>query len=112
MEKKIDITEKTYLLTQVIPNIAVDWQTIGLELDVPHEKLTLIRNEFDHVSAQCYEMLEIWFKRGETEKQSECLNWKNMYDAMRALDLNARAEELKILVLKEYEDPNDPLKIN
>ena len=38
------------------------------------------------------------------KKESECPTWKNMYNAMCAIDLNFHANNLKTLILKTYMD--------
>jgi len=103
--KKTDIMKLDYLQTKIIPYIAVKWYDIGLELEIPGGKLEVIKNERDHCGERCFEMLQIWLDRGPNVKESEIPNWKNMCDAMRANDLNARAEELEKLILKEYNYP-------
>lgn len=99
----------------VITEIALEWYEIGLELEIPVGTLNMIKNERDHSGASCLEMLQMWFNRGQNvSKPSESLNWKNMYDAMRApgIELNHRAEEFKKSVLKEYGYGNDSMDIN
>lgn len=97
-----DILEQRYLQTKIIPEIAVRWFEIGLELDIPHGKLEMIKKETDYSGACCLDMLMQWFNRGKNvEKESERPIWKNMYDAMCAIDLNFRAGEFKDSVLKD-----------
>ena len=106
--KVTNILELSYLQTKVIPEIAVKWYEIGLELQIPLGKLEAIKNERDHCGARCFEMLQTWFLRGnKVKKESERPTWKNMYNAMCAIDLNFRAKNLKTLILKTYMDTDD-----
>ena len=97
-----NILELGYLQAKIVPEIAVKWYEIGLELDIPAGKLEAIKNERDHCGARCFEMLQMWFHRGENVKESERPSWKNMDKAMRAVDLNFRADNLKKLILEKY----------
>ena len=104
LEMKIvdDILEQRYLQTKIIPEIAVRWFEIGLELDIPNGTLEIIKTESDYSGACCLDMLRLWFNRGKNvEKESERPIWKNMYNAMCAIDINFRAEKLRDLLLKD-----------
>ena len=102
MKSVDDILEQRYLQTKIIPEIAVRWFEIGLELDIPHGKLEIIKTESDYSGACCLDMLRLWFNRGKNvEKESERPIWKNIYNAMCAIDINFRAEELRDLLLKD-----------
>ena len=97
--KTVDILEQRYLQTKVIPEIAVKWFDIGVELGIPHGKLQMIKAESDISGACCLDMLGQWFNRGKNVQESERPIWKNMYDAMNAIDIKFRAEKLKDLLL-------------
>ena len=67
-----NILEPSHWQTKIIPEIAVKWFEIGLELDIPAGNLTAIKNEPDHSGARCMEMLQMWFNRGiDVKKESE-----------------------------------------
>ena len=95
MESGIDIVDHKYLDETVIPRIATIWYDIGIKLNIPSYKLDNIRNETDHTTRQCMEMLQIWLRRGSNVEKSHRPTWENMYRAMIAIDLIAAAEELK-----------------
>ena len=97
-----NILELGYLQAKIVPEIAVKWYEIGLELDIPASKLNTIKNETDHCDARCFEMLQMWLNRGENAEEFERPSWKNMEKAMRAVELNFRADNLKKLILEEY----------
>ena len=77
MKVVTNILELNHLQTKIIPEIAVKWYEIGLELNIPVGKLEAIKNERDHCGARCFEMLQMWFNRGTNVKQeSERPTWK------------------------------------
>ena len=53
-----NILELSYLQTKIIPEIAVKWYEISLELNIPVGKMEAIKNERDHCGAWCFEMLQ------------------------------------------------------
>ena len=68
-----DILDQGYLQTKIIPEIAVKWFEIGLELDIPHGKLDIIRMETDYSGACCLDMLRLWFNRGKNVASYTCI---------------------------------------
>ena len=95
MKKGIDILSYKYLDEKVIPRVAVKWYEIGIKLNVPSFKLDNIRQETDHVSQRCQEMLQTWLLRGSNVQKSHRPTWENLYKAMIAIELIAPAERLK-----------------
>ena len=100
MKNDKNILEHHYLQTKIIPEIAVKWHEIGLELNIPAGKLGIIKNNPDPSGACCLDMLQLWFNRGNVQQESNRPTWKNMYDAMCAIDLSARAADLKESILR------------
>jgi len=97
-----NILEYDYLQAKIIPEIAVKWFEIGLELNIPARQLQNIKDNPDPSGACCLDMLQQWLDRGNVEKESNHPIWKNMCDAMCAVDLNARAADLKELILRTF----------
>ena len=96
MKNGIDIVDLKYLNEKVIPRIAVKWYDIGIQLNIPSYRLDNIRNETDHITQQCLQMLQMWLQRSSNaENKSHCPTWENMYKAMIAIEMIAAAETLK-----------------
>ena len=71
------------------------WKSVGIELDFQPHELDEISREVDHAYNRCIEMLTKWSK-------GEKATWDKLYKAMRILDRNAPAEEMKKSVMKLY----------
>ena len=95
MKNGIDIVNHKYLNEKVIPRIAVKWYDVGIQLNIPSYKLDNIRNETDHITQRCLQMLQMWLQRSSNVEKSRCPTWENMYNAMIAVELIAAAETLK-----------------
>ena len=95
MKNGIDIVNLKYLNEKVIPRIAVKWYDIGIQLNIPSFKLDNIRNETDHVTQRCLQMLQMWLQRSSNAEKSRRPTWDNMYTAMIAIELIAAADTLK-----------------
>ena len=100
MKSGTDILNYKYLDEKVIPRVAVKWNEIGIQLNIPSFRLDNIRQETDHVSQRCQEMLQMWLQRGSSVQESHRPTWENLYKAMIAIELIAPAERLKERVLK------------
>ena len=95
MKNGINIVDLKYLNEKVIPRIAVKWYDIGMQLKIPSYKLDNIRNETDHITQRCLQMLQMWLQRSSNAEKSHRPTWENMYNAMIAIELIAAAETLK-----------------
>jgi len=89
-----------YIEQNVVPRIATEWYDVGLELGIKDYELDKIKLIVDPTGGKCTDMLKAWLKRSATGPENRCPTWRNMYDAMRALDLNKAAEDMKDDLLK------------
>ena len=64
-------------------------------MNIPSYKLDNIRNETDHITQRCLQMLQMWLQRSSNVEKSRRPTWENMYNAMIAVELIAAAEILK-----------------
>ena len=97
IENEEDILSDAYLEGTVVPRIADKWHDVGLELDIPDERLKIIRHLTDPSGEKCKAMLSKWLERKMIDPDDRKQNptWGNMYNAMCALDMNRAAEEMK-----------------
>ncbi|XP_065893035.1 uncharacterized protein [Dysidea avara] len=93
-EKLLDLP---YLESNVVCRIATDWYDVGLYLDIPAYELDKIRQLSNPTGSKCTEMLKKWWtSRTPDDPDTSRRNvWRNMYDAMRAVELIKAAEDLK-----------------
>jgi len=86
----------SYLENDVVPRIATDWFDIGLYLELPDYKLDGIKRLTNPSGSKCIDMLGRWLKRSpEHPNRHFRPTWRNLYNAMIALDYVRSAEELK-----------------
>ena len=106
-ELKTDILSTAYLEGTVTPRIANQWYDVGLELDIPDHDLDSIKQLTNPSGEKCKEMLKAWLRR-KSDPKNEKLDptWRNMCNAMRALDMNRAAEEIEN-ELEKVEDETD-----
>ena len=95
MDRGIDIVDYTYLQNMVIPRVAVEWYSIGIQLQIQSFSLNNIKNETSRITEQCLDMLGKWLQRGTRGRESYRPTWGNMHKAMIANGLLAAAERLK-----------------
>ena len=95
MGNGIDIVDYTYLQKMVIPRVAVEWYSIGIQLQIESFTLNNIKSATSPITEQCLEMLGIWLQRGTSVKESHRPTWGNMHKAMTENGLIAAAEKLK-----------------
>jgi len=91
------ILDLAYLESNVVCRIAADWYDVGLFLDIPDYQLDSIKQLSNPTGSKCNEMLKIWWKSRTPDDPDIARRniWRNMYDAMRAVELIKAAEDLK-----------------
>jgi len=90
------LLDQAYLESDVVPRIATEWYDIGLYLEMPDHDLDCIKQLTDPCGRKCIEMLSRWLKRDPNHPNITYRpTWKNMYNAMIAIDFVTPAEELK-----------------
>jgi len=86
----------SYLESNVAPRIAIKWFDIGLYLDIPDDDLYRIKQITDPCGSKCTEMLSRWLARSPNDPdESFRPTWRNMYNAMLAIECTQGAEDLK-----------------
>ena len=86
------------LLSKLLP--VVEWETLGLHLDIPKHELEKIRVQFFHEGVEkCKaEMLDLWLKRNNEENT----NWNVISDALRKMKgLEELVQEISQLTLSQ-----------
>ncbi|XP_065893061.1 uncharacterized protein [Dysidea avara] len=90
------LLDLTFLESDVVPRIATDWFDVGLYLDIPGHDLSNIRQLSNPCGSKCIDMLGRWLKRNPNHPDKFFRpTWRNMYNAMIAIDYVRPAEELK-----------------
>jgi len=82
------ILSDAYIQSKIVPKIATKWEEIALDLGLERSDTNRIKQLCDPTSKKCAVMLDLWLNRGTA-------TWRNIYDAMQALELNRDAENLK-----------------
>ena len=93
------------LLSKLLP--VVEWETLGLHLDIPKHELEKIRVQFFHEGVEkCKaEMLDLWLKRNNEEN----INWNIISDALRKMKgLEELVQEISQLTLSQEEREEKP----
>ena len=93
------------LLSKLLP--VVEWETLGLHLDIPKHELEKIRVQFFHEGVEkCKaEMLDLWLKRNNVEN----INWNVISDALRKMKgLEELVQEISQLTLSQEEREEEP----
>ena len=93
------------LLSKLLP--VVEWETLGLHLDIPKHELEKIRVQFFHEGVEkCKaEMLDLWLKRNNEEN----INWNVISDALRKMKgLEELVQEISQLTLSQEEREEKP----
>ena len=93
------------LLSKLLP--VVEWETLGLHLDIPKHELKKIRVQFFHEGVEkCKaEMLDLWLKRNNEEN----INWNVISDALRKMKgLEELVQEISQLTLSQDEREEKP----
>ena len=93
------------LLSKLLP--VVEWETLGLHLDIPKHELEKIRVQFFHEGVEkCKaEMLDLWLKRNNVEN----INWNVISDALRKMKgLEELVQEISQLTLSQDEREEKP----
>ena len=93
------------LLSKLLP--VVEWETLGLHLDIPKHELEKIRVQFFHEGVEkCKaEMLDLWLKRNNEEN----INWNVISDALRKMKgLEELVQEISQLTLSQDEREEEP----
>ena len=91
------VLDFAYLESNVVCRIATDWYDVGLFLDIPEYELDRIRQLSNPTGSKCNEMMRMWLiSRTPDDPDISRRNiWRNMYDAMIAVELIKAAEDLK-----------------
>ena len=84
------IVDLHYLNSHVAPRIAADWYDVGLLLHIPQHKLDAMKKLGDPVGSKCKELFKMWLTQS-----SDHATWRNLLNAMKAIDLIKAAEELE-----------------
>ena len=93
------------LLSKLLP--VVEWEVLGLHLDIPKHELEKIRVQFFHEGVEkCKaEMLDLWLKRNNEEN----INWNVISDALRKMKgLEELVQEISQLTLSQEEREEKP----
>ena len=93
------------LLSKLLP--VIEWETLGLHLDIPKHELEKIRVQFFHEGVEkCKaEMLDLWLKRNNEEN----INWNVISDALRKMKgLEELVQEISQLTLSQEEREEKP----
>ncbi|XP_065893193.1 uncharacterized protein [Dysidea avara] len=92
-ERLLDLT---FLESDVVPRIATEWFDVGLYLDIPEYDLSNIKHLSNPCGSKCIDMLGRWLRRNPNHPDNFFRpTWRNMYNAMIAIDYVRPAEELK-----------------
>lgn len=75
----------------------VDWQTLGVQLDIDYHELQKFANEHRRIEEQKQAMLQFWL-----EKDLRA-SWETLLSALCKLDLNRIAKEIE----REYQVPSN-----
>ena len=101
LENPQRLLDIAYLESDVVPRIATDWFDIGLYLELPDYKLDGIKQFTNPCGSKCIDMLGRWLKRSpEDPNKNFRPTWRNMYNAMKAIDYVRPAEEMKEDLMK------------
>ena len=84
------ILSDAYIQSKIVPIIATEWEEIALDIGLQKHETDRIKQLCDPSRKKCTAMLDLWLNRG-----SGSATWRKIYDAMRALELNRDAENLK-----------------
>ena len=93
-KKGTNILDHTYYGGKMASKLAARWRDIGTQLDFETSELDAI-SETNHADNRCKEMLNKWL-------QTDDPTWNNLYKAIRTVERNAAAEDMKKAVMKLY----------
>ena len=85
------IPERCDLKLWVVDEISpTEWLSLGMILNIPHQKLAAIEQNHTRVDRRCIEMLNIWI----SSKTTLPTTWSTLIDALRKAKENKVAENI------------------